>query len=315
MRFRKYFPMLMLAASITTLAAAPTARAGLLVNQRSNGLPGMSAEEIVAQRLFIGAGAMRLNDLREGGRYIVVRLEDEVFWEIDPTLRMYTEQGFASLRKRREKAERERELKRRQAVERLEETELEAWLLQKGLRRDGKRIVTTEHLGVERVSRWHAQHVRISLNQKPVIDLWTTDEISEYEPPAELFDLYDKVGLFADDITRALREVSGFPVRIHADIDFDTVGATLNSEVQSVHDWPEDASYFALPEGLRLVERFPERPVGDGGIGQATRCAHCDTVIEDPIERIPGSNEYVCSRTCLLEHIKGLRRQPNGQSD
>ncbi len=288
--------------------AATSAHAGLLINQRSNGLPGAAADEVAPQRLFIGAGAMRLDDLRPGGRSVIVRLDREVLWEIDPRLRMYVEQPFAALRRRRLKAEREREEKRLQALERLEGAELEAWLERKGLRRDGKRIVRTEHLGPETIGHWHTEHVRIVLNDKPVIELWTTDDIAQYAPPPELFEFYDKVGLFPDDVVAALREVRGFPVRMHAEIDLDTLGAEIETQVASVHDWPEDPSRFELPQGYRRVDRFPARPRGEAAVA-APRCAQCGKRIEEAGERVPGSDAYVCSRRCLLEYIKGLRRK------
>ncbi|RME71023.1 MAG: DUF4412 domain-containing protein [Planctomycetota bacterium] len=303
-------PLRILAAAIALVCASGVAHAGLLIRQQANGLPGLAEGEVAPQRLFVGERAMRLEDLREGGRTVIVRLDEGLIWEIDPTLGMYTEQTFEALRRRREKAERDREEKRRLALERLSGEELESWLRRKGLRRDGKRIVTTEHLGGERVGRWHARHLRITVNDKPAIELWVTDEIPEFEPPAAWFDLYDETGLFPKDVTAALRAVEGFPVRVIAHVDLDTVGATLRSEVESVHDWPERPERFVLPDGLRRVDRFPERSKrSDGEAAEPVRCVQCGKVIENPVERVPGGTGYVCSRRCLIEYIKSLRRR------
>ncbi|GIW71311.1 MAG: hypothetical protein KatS3mg102_0853 [Planctomycetota bacterium] len=292
-----------LAAFLAAALAAPPATAGLLVRQHSNGLPGMQRSEVVPQLLRVGEGAMRLDDRRPGGRYVIVRLREEVFWEVDPELRMYVEQSFAAIRRKREQAERDREDARQLALERLRGEELEQWLRAKGLRADGKRIVTTAWLGPERVGPYRTEHVRIALNDKPVIDLWVTGDIEEYSPPPELFELYERCGLFPDDITRALREVEGFPVRVHADLDFFTQGTTLRTEVESVHAWPEEPAVFEVPEGFRRVERFPPRTAGAAPV----RCAHCGAEIAEPRERVPGSGEFVCSKRCLLEYIRGLR--------
>src|SRR5579862_5843424 len=80
------------AIGVFAFALAPLARAGLVVDARMTGLPGDPAP--AHEKLLLGGGKLKLVDLRQDGRALIVRLDKGVVWELDPKLQMYTETSF-----------------------------------------------------------------------------------------------------------------------------------------------------------------------------------------------------------------------------
>lgn len=292
---------------VALFAMAPASGAGLLVRQHSNGLPGMARNDVLPQMVKVGHDAMRIdsgNAADKAGRSLIVRLDKEVFWELDHHLRLYIAKPFSFLREQRLKAEAEREEARQAALERLRGEELETYLKIKGMRRDGKRHVTVTK-GVEvRIGRYKAVPTHISINGKLVISVWESFDIPEYKQPPELLGVYNKGGLFCDEVTQALKAIEGFPVQVYAHIDFFAVGAKMHTRVDTVVEWPEDKSAFAIPEGYRLVRRFPR-------IAQASdsvTCQVCKKELAEPNIRTPGGKGFVCSKGCGFEYIKDPKK-------
>ena len=106
----------MLVVASVWLGFTEPAHAGLIIRQRSTGVPGQQAQSAAApQILKVGAGSLRLQFEGRPNRYVVVRLDQEVIWEFDVEHRVYTEQLFQTFKDRRKHAE----TKRKQAREAL----------------------------------------------------------------------------------------------------------------------------------------------------------------------------------------------------
>ncbi|MHC4390643.1 MAG: hypothetical protein ACYS22_04900 [Planctomycetota bacterium] len=289
---------------LTLLSGA--ASAGLIIELQTNGLPGTERGAVLPQHMTVGLDSLvlRPKDV-EGARFTIVRLDKEVVWEFDPATKTHTERTFASLRREREQAELDREAARLKAIERLEGDELNTWLKLKGLRRDGRRIASVERRPAK-VGRYNTTLHTIKLNGKTYLEIWATAEIEGYEPPKELFDFYDKGGLFPDEVMRELRKVQGFPVRTRANLDYFSAGTTLETEVTAVMEHTPVPADVAVPEGYKLVDRFP-RVQTQADLGA---CPVCGEKIEKPL-KAPASRLHVCSNACLIKFARNPRKYQN----
>ncbi len=285
-------------------APEPEREVGLILEQRSNGIPGKEKSASAPHILKIGGGGIRVEEKRKGARVVIVRLDREVYWELDPDRQLYTEMTFARFRKKRERAEKEREEARRLALTQFKDRpeKLAQFLNDKGLRADGKRILVHNRLQDQKIGAWSAVRHTLSVNGRVYLDVWATDAIDEYEPPAELYAFYDRCGLLPANVTAALRRVEGFPVRLLATLNYYSMGTTLDAEVQAVMAWPVDRSAFEIPEGFTRVEKFPgtEESVSNS-------CPVCGEA-KKLTTRPPGVRMYVCSRVCALEVARDPRK-------
>lgn len=280
---------------------------GLVIQQVANGLPGASTAARVPQRLFVGGGFIRIDDERAGGRFVIVDLDGGFLREFDPRQQVYIQRNFVDLKRKRIEAEEEREAFVERMLEkhgegRINDATLDAELKKRGARRDGKRELTTREQAGQTVGPYTTTSTAIAVNQKVYLQVWTTTALDGYEPPKELFDFYDKVGLFTDEVTTALRKIEGFPVRIHAELDYFTAAQTIESEVSSVMSIPIPKGTFDTPKHFKLVDRFPSEDgvatTDSGADPTATvhRCVVCDKVIEHPSIRGVGTRRFVCSK-------------------
>jgi hypothetical protein len=288
-----------LAFALALSLATGTAQAGLIVRQSSNGLPGQAQEQVTRQTLLVGERALRVDD-RGGGRYTVVRLDDEKILEIDPDQGEYTERTFASLRRKRAEAESERREQWKTIIDHFQGAERAAQLKKHNLREDGRDVVTVESAPGDDILGHHTRRTSILVNDAPAIVVYATDEIREYRPPRVLFEFYEKSGLFPDGVVAALKKVEGFPLRLYARVDFYDAATEIRTQVETVADWPEDPRVFAIPEKCRLVERFTD----PAAAAQELRCAVCGKPIPRGREiRVPGENVWVDSQDHLVEYV------------
>jgi len=283
----------------TTEGKAPLA--GLVILQRANGLPGTRAGELVPQRLLVGAGSIRIDDQRAGGRFLIVRLNEGVIHELDPTLHLVKDTRFRDLKAKREKAEREREAFRLSALKRhkdgrLTGDQLDRVLRKRGLRRDGRTHLTTR-VAPDRVGRWKVQRYTIALNEKVYIQVFATKDLHGYTRPPELFRFYDQAGLFPRQVMEALKGIEGFPVRVVAHLDYFSAGAEIVSDVEDVMAWdPVDPKLFEIPAGYRTVEEFPKPVVARNA------CPVCGR--PNARLRVPGSRVRVDSQACMRKYMQ-----------
>lgn len=264
--------LLCLVAALCALASVGASRAlaGLAILQRSEGIPGTSGGERDYQ-LLVGSGKFKLVDARsKDARYVIARLDRQVYWEVDPKLEEYRELEFQTYRMQRSDAERNREKSRLVMIEKrdkgtISDAELEKWLRENASRKDGSRDVTVQRSPWTVRDGYRQQRVVIELNGVTQVAVWQTDRYEgKYVPPKELFDFYDQMSLFPEEVSRALlREVKLFPVEVYANIDFFAKGAEITTKVLSVVDWPENAAEFELPPGLHKVDRFSEQKVAE----------------------------------------------------
>jgi len=309
-------PIRQLCASLCiVVAVTATADAGLVIRQRSNGLPGKARDSVTVQELLVGKGVFRLRDLETPtARYLIVRLDREVIWEVDPALELYTETAFQVWRKKREEAEGEREETRKAALRKLSGEELARKLKEIGLREDGKRLVTVERGPVKVVEGARMERIAILLNGQTQVAVWETDRYQQYKPPQELFDFYDKCGVFPPDVTEKLKqEVTLFPIRIHANIDLFSVGTVIETSVDAVAEWPESGGgeEFKVPSNYRKVDEFPKEKIEK----KTYACPVCGTAV-DPVaaphhEKDPATGEkvYFDDEECWIKYQLQRKRR------
>jgi YHS domain-containing protein len=253
------------AIGVFAFALAPLARAGLVVDARMTGLPGDPAP--AHEKLLLGGGKLKLVDLRDGGRTLIVRLDAGVVRELDPKLQMYTETSFEYLQEQRKDAERKRDDARKVIVKKhdekvIDDAEFERLLRERNVRADGKRIVTVAR-GSELLDGERVERVAVELNGVTQVAVWETTKYKDYKPPKELFEFYDKCGFLPDDVTDALRKnVTLFPARIYANIDYYKAGDVIDTRVESVSEWPETADAFEVPPSYKKVKEFPKEDAG-----------------------------------------------------
>lgn len=287
-----------LAAMFGGFHAAPT---GLVIRQHSNGLPGRAQADVVPQTLYVGERALRIEDAVGGGRYTIVRVDEEKIYEVDPRVQQYTTQGFDYFRRERTKAEQDREEARKMIVERFRGEERAAELKKRHLREDGKREIRVERAPGDTILGHHTRRTSILLNEAPALVVYTTDEITEYKPPKVLFEFYEKSGLFPDDVVAELKKIDGFPLRIWANVDFFSSGAEIETNVDDVHAWSESAASFEVPANFQAVQEFARTETPR----EALKCALCGKPIKRgdalPVPGEPGV--YVDSQDHLVEYI------------
>ena len=272
---------------------AGAAEGGIIVRQRSNGIPGRARDRAIPQTLTVGEKGFRIDERNPAGptataaaknRYVIVRLDKEVIWEVDPELRCYVEQGFDYFRRERARAERDREQARKLVFERYAPEEREAELQRRRLRADGRRVVEVEGpVPGPAIAGKRTERTTILVNRHKVVEVFATRDIPEYKPPAALFEFYDKTGIFEEEIVAALKAIQGFPLRIYVHVDFFSVGAEVESEVEpgGVCEWPEDPKAFELPAGFVKVDELPKP---SNGSAKEYRCPVCGR----PVDRVRG---------------------------
>lgn len=268
-----------IAAAVLTAPLASRASAGIVIEQRSNGLPGKAGGRTVEQTLTIGDNALRLDD-KGSQRYLIVRLDKGVIWEVDPELKLYLESKFDWYRRQREEAYAEKEASRRSILKKSYEAAVkERYLRDLNVREDGKVIVRTERGTRERVNGYDTEKVTIWENWKPIIEVWVTRDLEKdgYERPRELFEFYDKVGLLHPDVVQELKKIEGFPVRLSLDFDFVTAGASVRTDVTAVAKRDPPPSEFELPAGCQLYDQGDELPAPAAA---AEVCLVCGAKIE-----------------------------------
>lgn len=293
---------------------ASRAEAGLAIVQRSNGLPGTSSASVTQQKLFVGTGKLRLDDVTvPKARSIIIRLDKGVVWELDHDMELYTETKFEHYKEQRQDAEAKRERAREQALEKLSGADLDAWLAKNGVRKDGKRIVEVKRGPWEVTGGTRLQRVAIELNGVTQVAVWQTDKYrDEYKAPKELFEFYDKVGAFPDDVAAELKKAFDlFPLRIYANIDLFSAGAVIETRVEAIAHWPEEPERFEVPSNYKLVKEFPKEKIAR----KAYRCPVCKKAIEDPREaqfsekdKRTGEKVFLDSEECWKEFLASGRR-------
>jgi hypothetical protein len=264
---------------------------GILIEQDSKG---------EKQRLLVGNGSIRI-DTVGSRRYVIVRLDKEVVWEIDPDLKMYAETPFKYYRERREKAYEEKAEVQKLIVDKFKGEEREKRLKEANLREDGTFVIRVERGGRERVRTFDTERVTIYENWNPVIEAWVTDDLKKdgYERPPELFQFYEKVGLFHPKVIEAMKGIEGFPVRIRAEIDLSDVGGSLASEVLTVAKADPKPAEFELPSGLNEVPELPEPVPPDAA---RPPCAVCGKPSNPMFRGPPPLTKYfMCSAACQRE--------------
>jgi YHS domain-containing protein len=270
-------------------ALVPLARAeaGLVIYQRSNGIPGASGTAEKEYKLLVGTGKLALIDESSSeARRVIARIDRQVYWEIDPKLEEYRELEFAEYRRKRDDAERDRDKARRTMLDKHEkgivsDAELDEWLKERGVRKDGARRLEVKKGPLVPDGGARKQLVSIEVNGVTQVAVWQTDRYEgKYAPPQELFDFYDQTRLFPEDVTSALkREVTLFPIEIYADIDFFSAGATITTSVRSVGEWTEEPERFELPKGYRKVDEFSKEKLA----AKEWSCPVCGKKV-DPLE-------------------------------
>jgi hypothetical protein len=288
-----------LAFALAALLGGGAAEAGLIVRERSNGLPGRSTSEVVPHTLLVGEKALRLQD-RDGGRYTIVQVERQKIFEVDPQLQQYTEQDFAYLRRERQKADADREDARKMILERLSGAEQAQELAKRHLRADGKRVVTVESVPGDKIMGYHTRLISIFENGGRVLAANVTDEIKEYEPPKVIFDFWERSGLFSDEIVAEMKKIQGFPLRLDVEVDFNGKVLELQSQVEDVRDWPEDPRVFEVPAKCVKVDEFAREQAP----AEKITCAVCGKELAPgKAIRVPGeTNVWVCSDDDLREY-------------
>ncbi len=280
------------AAAVLSAPLAGVARGGIVVEQRSNGLPGKGGGDTVEQTLTVGEGTLRLDD-KGSKRYLIVRLDKGVIWEVDPQLKLYTEAKFEWFREKREQAYAEKEATRKAILRKSYDAALkERYLRDVNVREDGEIVVRIERGPRERVNGYDAEKVAIWENWKPIIEVWVTRDLEKegYQRPKEIFDFYDKVGLFHPKVVEKLKEIEGFPVKLFFEIDLVDAGASVRTDVLRVAERNPPASEFELPAGFQIIEELPDVPVG-GPAAADFRCPVCGAVV-DPAKGVQGVGPF-----------------------
>lgn len=276
---------------------------GLIVRQRSNGIPGRGKDEVVAQEMRVGERAFLIRDQEKDARYTIVRLDEEKIYEVDPRLEKYTVQSFDWFREKRKKADEDREIARKAILEKFSGEEQARELARRHLRADGKQVVTVERAPGETIREHRTRRTSILVNGAPAVVVYATDEIEEYEPPRVLFEFYEKAKLFPDEVIAELKKIEGFPLKIHVNVDFYSAGAAIQSTVEDVAAWPVDERAFEVPPHYERVDEFPRPEERCPDIA----CALCGAKIADPAkaEKVPGRpGEFACNLDHLAEYIK-----------
>jgi len=307
--------------ALTALAAAAPAAAGLLILQRSQGIPGTAVGSEREYRLLVGDRRFKLSDTtQKDARSVIARLDKGVYWEVDPKLEEYREIEFAYYRMQRVEAEIDRDKARRDMLSKrdkgvITERDLEEWLTARGLLRDGGRQLSVTRTAFVERNGARQQLVTIALNGVTQVAVWQTDKYEgQYQPPKELFDFYDQMSLFPEDVSKALlREVKLFPLEVFADIDFFAKGAQITTKVTAVSGWTDDPAEFELPAGLRKVSEFSREKI----TRKEHRCPVCDKVVDPQTTPFHGKDPvtkekvFLSSEECLIEFsINPTRKRP-----
>lgn len=303
------------AAFAGALGLVATAEAGLVVKQRSNGVPGHAQAELVPQILYVGERAIRLGERAEDGRYTIVRLDMEKVYEVDPARGEYTEQDFDYFRRQRAKAEQDREDALRKILDpkRFTPEERDRRLADLHLRADGKRIVTARASPGEVIQGWNTRLYEIFVNGERVVAVYATEDIREYEPPKVVFEFWEKAGLFDPEVVAQLKEIRGFPIRIYAKlVDLPDVEAEIRSEVEKggIAEWTEEPSKFEIPKQFVKVRALakPEDVTAQASRAEL-RCALCGKAVDHRTAfPAPGeSGVFLCSEEHAREYIMKKR--------
>lgn len=268
-------------------AQAPTSPARVVIVQESNGFPGgeqvSDPSQLARQKLTVVGERLRVLDEQHGWA-LFVSIPDKKVHEVSVASREYVERSFDFYAKYRDSRAKNLEAMAREFQQ--AKRNLDGPRDQNDLRKlifdytreggdpnaPGKIVartqrfpqdVTTTTILIDRVPTVvRLDHVVIRENQAatPAFDLWVTQDVSV---PVDMFAFWRQLGTFAPEVSQALQQVKGTPIRCTALLDTGTFKRRFESRVLEIRtkDPGLTDQDVTLPAGFRPQQ---EQAAGPG---------------------------------------------------
>lgn len=224
-------------------------------------LPMASKESVTTQeKIFHKPGMMKVVDLN-AGEMMILRLDKEVIWQVDTKESTYAEVTFAEMeeasderKKQMAKTEVEmmKEMKdmppeQRKHVEKMMGSKMSTLMgSEEEVELSLKRTYEKEN-----VNGYNCEHVVVTVNNDPFIDMWITDK---FDLGGALFNFYKKMNIFKYEPTKELREFKGFPIKTVHTMDMG-MGTVKNvTTVTKVIATSLKETEFDVPKGFQKKE-------------------------------------------------------------
>lgn len=267
---------------------------GLVIEQRSSGLPGESERERFQHLIITPTRLALVDEVAPRTRVCYLLHIDRTppaIWKISGDGAEYREcKELAAIQDDRDLQE--RQLLAMWREEGLSDEKLAAALKEHHLAVDGRREVTVEESEVtEKKLGYTVRRVVVRENRRIIVDALVTTDVGGAHIP--LYDFYRHVGAFSEEVLEKLRAIPGVP--LHAEIT--VVTATLNYKIRAEvtkldKDVAVDPAKLELPSGAKFVEESAVVPCPNCG-RQVQRANPGASATKD------GQRLFFCSRDCL----------------
>lgn len=268
-------------------AAAQTPR--VIIVQESNGFPGgeqvTDPAQLARQKLTVIGERLRVLDEQHGWA-LFVSIPDKKVHEVSVASREYVERSFDFYAKYRDSRAKNLEAMAREFQQ--ARRNLDGPRDQNDLRKlifdytreggdptnPGKIVARTQHFPqdaatttilVDRVpTQVKLEHVVIRENQAavPAFDLWVTQDVTV---PVDMFTFWRQLGTFAPEVSQALQQVKGTPIRCTALLDTGTFKRRFESRVVEIRTQDPGLT----DQDVTLPAGFEPQKEQQGGPGSA----------------------------------------------
>jgi hypothetical protein len=309
--------------ALFAVAYPSTARADMVIIQKSNGFPGATGGEEARQKVLISEDKLKVLD-QDHDWGLLVRLDTKTVQELDATNKTYVERPFKFFEEMRDKREKTRkeivdEYNKQVAKEKdpSEQAKLRRQLDNQGLLPNGQTFAFFQSVGdiktatvIVNGKKEQLQLQRYTVRENsgpPVFEIWATSKIAK--PPA-IFKFYQEIGTFSAPVIRELQtHLEGFPIEITAVLDDGVSKKTLRSQILEVRDEAVPATDYTIPAGFKPAPAKAAAPAQ-----AAVKCVICgkacvpDSGDGSTYFKKPFTNERypVCSDEHRIELMKKL---------